>query len=650
MRGLKWAISVAALLIIGLMIWTYTKTGKIGLWPAEAVKEQSAVSKAAHFEKLRKEHLVLEGQSQLDLEPLIAAMPDIVVVTHGAVSFDSDLGATLIENLKIAHSEYPDTGIQMKLVKLWGIDTKFIQKRKAGSNLNDEAVIARRIEAENVSLFGLENLVNPMLGTVNKSMTEGIDELDPEFSGEKIGFSVDNYSFEIKKLIIDEFTLLPFVLTHTDTPNLFRKMADSDDDDEEVQLGWNMAQTLAAWHAAYGWKNAAFYEMSFGLYMDQMGVDTSTFGSFDLIGYSDFYGGDLSYALIQKSTLEMDMGIPSFDFYGSEDEAPETRFKQTSESEYTIIRDIRLNKLAGFLARGEMPARSETDLLSFGRIESGPSQASINDKPIYGTDKFVLDLTEFHWLIPEKIEISIDNLRYDLIGYVEIIGGLIPGMTSDAEAMEMFEKSQQILVKHDLREFSFDLGLHAKWSAETGETQGKYGFGWDKMGRVEFDGQSHYPDFDSISALISDDLTEIDKEGLSALFEENFNLGTSHIALIDEGGLERGFAMAIDFANLAPDEPGLAGIRNSTPEKLREIAASSMFMGAGELDKAFPPAVDYLKAFSDFVLKGGRFDIKVHPPEPINAENIEEITALVENDPYEAEKRLGLKVTHTPPN
>ena len=566
--------------------------------------------------------------------------------------FDDSRGRNrTIRTSSLALSDYPETGFQIETLSLWGVNSDFIQARLAGDKLDKNAVIARRIHAKNVSLYGLENLFNQVIEPMSSAIEEDYKELGLDPSEFGSAFSIDDYNFNIADLIVSELSLHEFELNRTTAPELLRNFADAEDDHEELQTIWNLYQTLAAWNTAYGWKDAVFFDMNFGMNMDNMGGAMNFNGLIESIGYKSYDRGDLEYAAIGKMHMDVSMEMPAI---GYQEGAKPFGYTQRSESEYSRISDMRLGTVMKYIALGQPISKSETDVLSLGRFESGPSKTFINDTFVYGAQGSLIDVSEFHWLLPEKIEIRVDKAAYDLAGYMTFMTSLMASAGGeaefDAEFTEVMTKATEILEKHGLKQLVFDLGIKSTWSAETGKSAGKHFFDIEKMGRTDYASEYVFPDFDMIAPHIPDNLSNIDMAAIGEVFTENAKFIFNDVAFIDEGGLERSFAMAVEFAKLAPDNPGLAGTRNSTPEKLREIAANGLFLGAGEIDKAFPPAVDYLQSFSDFILKGGRLDISVRPPEPLSAHNADEIEALIQDDPEKAEDMLGLKVTHTPPN
>ena len=607
-----------------------------------------------YFSNLKTEKFVIKKAQALDVDAVIAALPDDWVVEYASTNFDVASGATILKGVTFAAAKKPEIGVRVKELSIWGADTAVIVARIQGKQIDQAVPMAARIEASDLDLYGLETLIQPLMDKANVFIAD-IAKNDPNISDIDLTTSFDTYDFTMGKIIITNLVLYPSVLKFIDMPADTRN-TDIDLSDEEVLKIVHWFQKAANISTMISYDDFATYDSVFDLTMTQYGQPTELSGKIELTGYKAVHRGNVGYAVTKNISYDMTMPISPLNQQG---DTPTQSLKMHTTTERSVYKDIRLAKAMDHLARGVMPDRTDTDFMSFGVWKIENTIAKFDGAKLYSLGSMTFDMSEFYWLIPEIIDIRFENIKYNIAGFINYMETSLSTLSStDAEALgiyeglsEKMEKIVKVLEKYDLEEPSLDFGFGVKWDGVTGESAVNYDVGIDDFTRYGMKLRAELPSYDAILDILIDNSKNVDEEAKNAALETLFRGATKlkeyTIQIKDEGGFDKGFAMVKDFAALAPENNRTAFLQLSTPEQLREMVAAALVLGASSAQADFPPAMDYMQSAADFVREGGELTMFMIPPMPLGVDELESIEELFQTaTPDETVKKLGVSVVH----
>lgn len=87
-------------------------------------------------------------------------------------------------------------------------------------------------------------------------------------------------------------------------------------------------------------------------------------------------------------------------------------------------------------------------------------------------------------------------------------------------------------------------------------------------------------------------------------------------------------------------------LRNQTPEGLRQMASSLLYLAAAGAAQEIPAAQDYITKVANFVTSGGALRLSVAPDQPMG---LAELEALEDTEPDQIFEMVGLSLTHEAP-
>ncbi len=623
-------------------------------------KKDTPLSKAfdadRYFSDLKTEKFVIKKAKALDVDAIIAAQPDSWLVEYASTSFDATSGATILTDVTFAAANKPEIGVSIKELSIWGADTTAIVNRLQGKQKNQALPVATRIEATNLKLYGLETLMQPIMDAANVFIID-IAKDDPAMSDIDLTTSFDSYEFTMGKIIINDFVLYPSVLKLIDMPTNAGK-ANAEISNEEMMEIIHWFQKGANINSMISYRDFAAYDNVFDMAMTQYGKPAKISGTIALTGYKEMHRGDIGYMVTKNFSYGMTMPISPLNKTENTSTQSIEMNTTTEQSEY---KDIRLAKAMDHFARGVMPDRTDTDFMSLGIWTIENTISEFNGEKLYNLGSTTFDLSQFYWLIPEKIDIHLENIKYNIAGFANYMEANLSALSpSDAEALgiydglsEKMEEIIKVLEKYDMEEPSIDFDFGIKWDGVTGESAINYDLGIDNFTRYGMKARAKLPSYDATLDILTDKSKDVDEEAkkaaLDALFRETVKFKEYTVYFKDEGGFDKGFAMVKDFAELAPDNDRIAFLRFSTPEQLREMVASGLMLGATAAQKEFPPAMAYIQSAANFIREGGELTISVVPPIPLSADELQSLDELTQTiTPDEIIKKLGVSVVHKP--
>ncbi len=575
--------------------------------------ETNAASLESRLVALKADAFNMAPAANPNIDAIIEAMPGLVSISYDEQLTDRS-GATVLRGLKLAPAMMPTIGFEVGELRVWGLDGDLAVARLNGQRLDETASLARRVEATNTTLYGLETVI---------SMVMMMAANEPELAG----LTFDGYNFSIGKIVYDDLVLRPFAMD-AKTPEML---------DEAGQF-FPYLQQFAALNRSFAADTVATYDMTADFSFSLDGVANTGSLAMDLAGARGQRGADVDQSIGRGFRYSIDLPSAA--------EASGQPLSMSASVDSVSSKGVRLDRVYDHLARGVMPDRNSPGLLSLGVTEFAGESISFNGKEVYTIGGGTMDLSEFHWFIPTKASFSTSNAVYDIKGLMDWVQET-QGDSFDAEEAEMINNILAAAANYGLDKPSFDGVFGWNWDAASGAGVVDIDFGVDDFMRFNLDFSGILPDFNSVSALIPDDLDQTDEEGLETLFETNTKFSSFNFDIIDEGGLDKGFALAIDVAKLMPeDNSSAAMLRNQTPEGLRQMASSLLFLAAAGAAQEVPAAQEYITMVANFINSGGALHLAIQPDAPMD---IDQIEALEHSEPDQILETVGLSLTHEAP-
>lgn len=585
-------------------------------------------------DKLRAENHVEKGGAAVDMAGVFAALPKEIKVTYDSSALDPASGATVLKAVKITPTDMPNLGVSIAELKLWAFDAEFAKARLSGQRLAEAKKLASRIEADGISAFGLEAIMSPILDA-EKAVIQGAGVNDPAVAA-ALDVKPGKYTFSVDKMIYDDVQLRPYELVPA-------KLAA----DNPFASAMPVLQGYTAIARSLAFDTAAIYGLKGEVGMEQMGAQSDVVMGIESMAYRGWRGWDADLGLMKNMNYVVKMTPLAAPATPGAPASPVPPVDITENIAKVSVAGMRLDKVMGYLARGQMPPRTEADIMSIGVMNIEGTTMAMSGKPLGAIGKMTMDLSHWHWLIPNAGRLSIDNMTYDVKAFIDFANETAKAAAGPGEPAAPIPLDPQImatLAKYGLDKPSLDFGFGWNWDTKAGATTVDLAFGLDGYDRVDVKVDLILPGFDPVSALIPDK-GEPNEQALQKLFTDTFRFKGAAANLIDEGGLEKGFALASALAPLLPaDDPGMATFRNMKPDQLRGMASNGAYLMADTAAQQFPPAKDLLRPFAAWVTQGGKVHVKVQPKTPLTAKQLE----AAGNDPNVVTV-LGVTVTHEPP-
>jgi len=562
-----------------------------------------------------------------DYEAFAAAVSDIISVSYGSI--DGEVARNVI--LTLPNND--KVGARIDELRLWGVDASALHDPQEGG-----ARAADRIDLRGISWFGFDNLTNETIEVYTDTITESVKDIADEESSIELDLDM---SF---RMIVDGLTI------YAPEAASAREAVADEEVDSTTQL-MVLLQNYARWTRMVSIDAAAFYDMTADVAYTQMGQTSAMSFTAPVSGYKGLHRGDLEVMFVKDTSFDMKFDMPASEFADEGDEVatdaiPITIAMSGGVDVYSIT-DLNLAKIMSYLARGEIPPMSETDLLSFGQWRVLGERYEMNGKPFYSVKETVADLSNFHWLIPTDVRIKSDDIIYDIDGFMNWMTEIM-ATQPDAESAEvkvMMEKSMAILKNNDMSSVAFDMDLSGNWDPAEGEVASQFFLNFKDFGRLTYSGKGVITDYVSLKGLAPREGEAVDGEVLAASFIENSTFNKFSLIFTDDGGIEKSFALAVAFADLMPEgEPGTAMLRGADPNDLRISTSAIIRLSASQAAEAFPPAKEYIKAFADFIQKGGTLKIEAEPVTPFSFADFENLDET--EDPQAIVDLLGFTVMH----
>ncbi len=565
------------------------------------------------IDKLRTAHFKASAKGPADIAALAAALPKSLTFTWDKLDFDKASGATVLTGAKLSQAGASDPLVHVDTLRLWGLDVDLLRARFAGQRLGETAPLARHVEAEGVTLHGLEAMMAPFMAAYTKSITDIAGA-----SGGAVGnldFKTGAYNFGFGHMVVDDLVLRPWEL-------------------KPIQLGadnaWAEAlpevQAAAAGVRAIAFDTMAYYDSKVDFSFWMQGAPTSSSLTIDKAGSRGQRGGDIDFVLVRGLRGNVSMVLPTASsttpLVGVTPATPAPAaatipMKMTIALNSETAAGVKLDKLLGYFARGVMPPRTETSLLSLGVWTYDGMSESIGDRELVTVGSGQFDGSGFYWLIPTHLRMKLAGMAYNIDGFMSYLEQVVKSTSPDTP-FNVDPKIMEALKRHKLDKPTMDMDFGWDWNPATGDTKVDTAFGLNNYFTFDAKADGALPDFKSVSDLIPGGFDTAKQDELGALFKKKFLVKSADMNLVDKGGLENGFALAIELSALLPpdQQANLGVVKNATPASLRQLASSGIYVAADEVGKTQPTQREMMRSVAAFIDKGGALRLHIKPDKP----------------------------------
>lgn len=637
----------------------------------------------AGLQALADETFSLSDQLEADLAPINDALPDLVSISWDEKSLDATNGATVFSGLTVTINSDPAFGMTAEEAEVWGLNSDLISARLRGERLDETGLAFNRLEARNVSYFGVAGA----LGT----LFDAVEEEVQDETGESLEFSIDTFESTVSQMVMSNVSLRPYEIAPiSDSFFIDLGIAEEDmtpEEQEEMAMATSiarLAQQVVAVTRSLSIEDLAAYDTTAAFSMTQAGMEQSINVSWDFYGYEDLVGFDLGRAVVVNSVQSQNMVMSDPSGEMSEAGFDELAFDQVETIAFMEYNDIAFDKLAGFLARAEFPGMDERDLLSLGTFQARDYSLMLNGGDVFEADRVAIDADSFAWFIPEALNFEMTGAQIGVQEVGEIALSFFPAEmveemaeddtppaaevepadpeadapepeTEDGEAgddtqaaeAEEFKANLQAAVDklgdHDLADIPFDVSANWTWDAVSGGTGLSFQSDSEGFGEGVVSLNITLPDYDAIQAAFESDDREM---AFEEAFRQAFAFNGARFFEADDGGYDKLFGYVSDIATLYPDQGWAAMLGGMTPEEIRNFMATMIRSGKQPASQQFPPAEAWLESVAAYyATTGGSLEIKAEPPAPLTPEDMESFGPGT--PPEQIVEELGLSVTHS---
>lgn len=601
--------------------------------PAKATAD--AKSEQAFFTALITDApAVTAPESAPDIASAFDGLPAGFRVEMDDVLVNETTGAVQAKNFAFLYTyEGIDVGVRAEAAQFYDFDPSALAARIKGQNLDQSAKVATRIQLDRVKSVGLTEMYTAMMDTYVDVVTDNADlgdEFETEFT-EAMDMTINAYDVSIETLVVDNLVLEPFVVGALDD-------ADMSENDAEMA---KVFQAIGAGARSFSVDALVYKDMALTFDMEQMDSAFTMDMKIPLTGLRDYKRGDMAYSASWDATFEGALPFPDMAQIETSDEPVFKTLPMKGGIELSAMSDMRLSKAFEALSNWDMPDASDTDFMSIGRYVMQNYQFDFDGQRVFNADLIDLDLRDFHWLLPTRIAIDVDNFQYDIGGIAE---GMFKDLPAGADATE--EIAQIVSAISIVNEYEFgclcgDYDMEVTWDEGDGALKYREDGQFAKAFKTNFSLDMVLPTPGDITALID---AEAEESAYEAAFERDYAFVGLAGQITDTGGLDRAFNMAHAIGQEFKDEPQMAMLAYTEPEAMRDLIVSSMGMMKGMVREELPQAVDWLDAVGAFVKDGGTLSFGAKPSKPLKMADMEDLDP--ERDPDAFVDAIKPYVTH----
>jgi hypothetical protein len=293
---------------------------------------------------------------------------------------------------------------------------------------------------------------------------------------------------------------------------------------------------------------------------------------------------------------------------------------------------------------------------------------ALNGHDIYSVGEATIDARKWHWFIPTKVNFTANDIVYDVKALMDFASEM--GATGGDPYLQRLEPANpdqpasatpatppidpaimQMLVKYGLDKPSLDFALGWDWNPTSGATTVNTAVGLDKYLRFDLKYDGGMPTFKGVSDLIPGGFETAKGDEIAALFSSSSTLKAVELNVADEGGLDKIFALTAEIGKTLPPDAtgGVAMFANATPQSLRQMASSGVYLVAEQAEATMPGAKALIAPFGAFLEKGGKVKLTLRPKTPLPLADTMQKIEKGEISPEALVLQLNGKTVHTPP-
>lgn len=620
-----------------------------------------AKSLEAHVAKVASESIKGEATAAADLASLRSLLPREVSVTWGSLNFDAALGATVLTDVKVTPADMPEIGLGIAELRLWDFDVALLRARMQGQRLGETARLARRIDAKNVSVFGMAEMMNASAAEPAYPGGSYYDDAlqappaepameapaapmkfvpqDPEYrpyppappSGETpsirdwpsitepeffepapyaepdyyyeppASVTIDRYDIGYGRVILDDVMLKPFVAPPPSSGGM------------TMSSPLEAMQVLVAFMRSVGIDTMGALDLKFDMAMRE-GEELVAFSyTVKSMGSRGMRGADLDASYARDIAYSFDMG--------PDPSAPAVRRKIDFNIGFFGMEDLYFDKLLLELAKGQAPSLANTNLMSLGLWRSENVSMSMAGKQLFSTAETSFDARKFHWLVPTEIQSSAKGVVVDF----EAIASLADmfqrsdygyGYGFD-DGIEEFLSAVEMMKRHGLSKPSMNFAFGWNWNPDSGDTRVTLGMGGDGLIDIDAKYEGSFPSYKSVTDVTPADPARANFQAIGRLFTERSQLKLVEVNVNDKGGLSKIFGLVAEGGQGMGGFDFGMGPTTMTGEQLREQASLGLQSLAVQASSQFPEVKGLLTPVANFLATGGRLKMVMQPQQPM---------------------------------
>ena len=585
--------------------------------------------------------------SETALTTLLGQFPALFSVDVG--SFSDEAGGQVAHDVEITVplGESP-IGFRIGELRVFGLDDNELAKLSG-----NETADVGRIDLRDVELFGIEQFVSSATDVYMDAIEGAVESMEDGAEADlDVDFQINQYEVSFGHVVLDGFT---WHATPSEVNDGIDLLFNGQELTEEQGV-WAVFAPLARLQRSLEVDTTVYSDVKVLADVDvsEEGTEQSIVFEYDMpfIGIAGASRGDTALTLYKDLSYNMEMTMSDEEFGGT------IPFKMSGSLDLMSWEGLELANLFSYLEAQTVPSTDITDLMSLGSFTSYGETVYFGDELFYSVDRATVDLSDFHWFVPESISFDVDGLTYDIGNYISAIESMmmsVPEVAEDPESAmvsDMFQQVAVVLADNGVDVLNMDLDFGLSWDADSGATALSFEHVMDGFGELALGFSGSLPNFEQYAyAIEADEDAGMDEDPFEEIFVESMALSSFEFNIDDDGGLDKLFALTVALAKLMPEEEGgseLAMFANSSPEELRAMASGLTRMSGLQVAGVFPPAVEYVNGFADFLMNGGSLHLAMKPETPLDASSEAAIMGLIQ-DPDAMVEYLGLEFEYTEP-
>jgi hypothetical protein len=659
-----------------------------------------AKSLEAHVAKLASETIKGDATAAADLASLRTLLPREVSVTWGSLNFDIASGATVLTDVKVTPADMPQIGLGIAELRLWDFDVALLRARMQGQRLNETARLARRIDAKNVSIFGLAEMMNaglapqaydpydypprPEVYALPPAEAPADPEMeapaapaaplkfvpqDPEYRPyppappsdkapsirnwpsitepeffEPAPYAQPDYYYEPPVSISVERYDISYSRLMLDDIMLKPYEAPTATGGMTMSSPLDALQGLVAFMRSVGIDTMGALDFKFDMAMRQ-GEELIAFGyTVKSMGSRGIRGADLDASYARDIAYTFDMG--------PDPSTPSIRRKIDFNVGFFGVEDVYFDKLLVEMAKGQAPSLANTDLMSLGLWRSENVSMSMAGKQLFSTAETSFDARKWHWLVPTDIQASAKGMVVDF----EAIASLASMFQNSDygygfdDGVQEFLTGVEMMKRHGLSKPSMNFAFGWNWNPDNGDTRLSLGMGGDGLIDVDAKYEGSFPSYRSVTDVTPADPARANFDAIGRLFTERSQLKLIEVNVVDKGGLGKFFGLAAESGQAMGGFDFGRGPNALNGDQLREQASLLVQSMAVEASGQFPEVKGLLTPVANFLQSGGRLKMAMQPPQPMAFNALANVGAgsmFGTLTPSQVIQQMGIRTEHS---